>query len=300
MDVLDQVKAFVRVVESGSFTATAGELGVGQPAISRAVGALEARLGVRLLHRSTRGLSLTEEGERAYERALRVLEDVEALDGSRTTTPGRRRRIRVACPMAFGTLRLVSLVTEFTREHRDVEIDLRLTDSFVDLVEEGIDVAFRFGALADSAHVARKIGMLPRIVVASREYLRRCGTPKRLEDLASHECVVRGTQARDERWTFRTPQGERTIKVGGAVRVDNFLALREAVLAGAGIGLGGTVVFYEGRRLHPSLRRVLVPFALPSLPFHVVFRGDRFLPTRVRTFVDRFVEVARKEPWLET
>lgn len=293
MDTIDRLKIFLRVAESGTFSGVATELGLGQPAVSKAISALEERFGSKLLHRNTRGLSLTEEGERFYEQGLGVIERFDELQGAPASS-GARRRIRIACPMAFGTLRLIKLVAQFNRLHRDIELDLRLSDTFVDLVEDGIDVAFRFGALRDSAYVARKLGDLPRIVVASREYLRRAPPLRTVADLARHQCVVRGGQPSDATWTF----GERSVRVSGALKVDNFLALREAVLAGAGVGLGGTVTFFDGARLHPKLVRVLPSQPLSPLPVHLVFARDRFLPTRVRTFIDHFVAVVQREPWL--
>lgn len=291
MDTLERLKIFVRVAESGTFSGVATELGLGQPAVSKAISALEERFGVRLLHRNTRGLSLTEAGEAFYERGLAVIERFDELDGTRQT--GIRRRIRVACPMAFGTLRLIKLIARFNRTHPDVEIELRLSDTFVDLVEDGVDVAFRFGALDDSAYLARKLGELPRIVVASREYLRRAPPLRTVEDLANHQCVVR---ANDAVWKFGH---ERSVRVSGALKVDNFLALREAVLAGAGVGIGGTLTFFEGARLHPRLKQVLASQTLAPMPVHLVFQKDRFLPTRVRTFIDHFVEVVAAEPWIQ-
>ncbi|MFT3706455.1 MAG: LysR family transcriptional regulator [Archangium sp.] len=288
MDTVERLKIFVRVAESGTFSGVASELGLGQPAVSKAIGALEERFGVRLLHRNTRGLSLTEAGEAFYERGLAVIERFDELDGTQQT--GARRRVRVACPMAFGTLRLIKLVAAFNRLHPEIEIDLRLSDTFVDLVEDGVDVAFRFGALNDSSYLARKLGDLPRIVVASREYLRRAPPLRTLDDLAKHQCV-----ANDPVWKF----GERTMRVGGALKVDNFLALREAVLAGAGVGIGGTVTFFDGAGLHPKLKQVLTSHALAPMPVHLVFQKDRFLPTRVRTFIDHFVEVVAAEPWIQ-
>ena len=298
MDTLERLRIFLRVAESGSFSGTASELGVGQPTVSRAISALERRLGVRLMHRHTRGLSLTEEGSRAYEQSLRVLEQFEALVGARAAAPGKRRRIRVACPTAFGTLRLVQLMSGFSKAHPEVEVELTMSDAFVDLVEEGIDVAFRFGALDDSSLVARRLGWLPRMVVGSREYLRRVPPPKTPAELMQHACVVRGRERSDAVWTFGSPKGTTSVSVSGPLRVDNFLAVREAVLAGAGLALGGALLFYEGRSLHRSLQVVLPRYTLAPLPFHLVFQKDRFLPTRVRAFIDHFTAAVQQEPWL--
>ncbi|MBL8911683.1 MAG: hypothetical protein JNM17_13410 [Archangium sp.] len=128
-------------------------------------------------------------------------------------------------------------------------------------------------------------------MVASREYLRRAPPLRTIDDLTRHQCVVRG---QDSAWTF----GARSVRVSGALKVDNFLALREAVLAGAGVGLAGRVTFFEGTKLHPKLVRVLPSQPLTPLPVHLVFARDRFLPTRVRTFIDHFVEVVQREPWI--
>lgn len=298
MDSIARLRAFVRVVDSGSFTRAAYELGLGQPAVSRAVSALEADLGRKLLHRTTRGLSLTEEGKPAYEGALRVLEELARLEGEPTGAPSSPRRVRIACPLALGTLRLIGPLTAFSREHPELEIDLKLSDAFVDLVEDGIDIALRVGALADSNLSAKRVGELPRLVAASRAYLAEHGTPRHPRELAAHRCVVRGQTPADARFRFCDPNGETTVRVSGGLRVDNFLALREAVLAGAGIGLAGSFVFFDGDRLHPALRSLFPRMAPDPLPVHVVFQKDRFLPPRVRMALDFLIGVLENEPWL--
>jgi DNA-binding transcriptional LysR family regulator len=291
MDVVDSLRVFVRVAERGSFSATAAELGIGQPSVSKRVAALEARLGATLFKRNTRGLSLTEEGRRAYEHGLRVLESFDTLLEEKGDTGGRRRRIRVACPQAMGTLRLVPMMKDFSRQHPGVEVELLFSDRFVDLVEDGVDVALRFGALADSRYVARRLGWLPRTIVGSPAYFKRHPVPRTPEELAAHSCIVSGRQ---EVWKLTSPKRTVSVRVGGPLRVDSFLALRQAILSGLGLGLAGAVLFDRSDRV----QRVLPDFELAPLPFHMIFNKERFLPSRVRAFIDHFAARLPEQPWL--
>src|SRR5262245_16612613 len=209
VDRIDSVAAFVEAAERRSFTAAARRLARSPAAVTRAVGELETRLGVRLLNRTTRAVSLTEAGERFLAGARRVLADLDEIERAAAgegTAP--RGELRVTAPILFGRLHVSPIVLEFLGRFPDVSVGLSLIDRPVDLVEEGLDVAVRIGALAESSAIASRVGALHRIVVASPDYLARCGTPKTPADLGAHAIVAFSGIAGVDHWVFRGSAGE--------------------------------------------------------------------------------------------
>jgi DNA-binding transcriptional LysR family regulator len=279
---LNDVLTFTQVVRSGSFTAAARKLGIQKSGASRRVSALEESLGVRLLQRTTRALRLTDEGRVFYDHCLRALAELEdgklALGGT-TATP--RGVLRVTAPLSFGFLG--PFVAEFLQRWPEVEVELVCTDRVVDLVEEGFDVAIRAGKLPDSSLIARRIGSLPRFLVASPSYLRRKRQPRLPADLASHECVSFGT--RRSSWLLQSEGESIEVPVSSRLLVNDFDLLRQAVIAGLGIGLlpepDCALPLTEGR-----LKRILPAWTGVETPIHAVYPSSRHLSSKVKAFVD--------------
>ena len=279
---LNDVLTFARVVRAGSFTAAARELGVQKSSVSRRVSALEEHLGARLLQRTTRALRLTDEGRVFYDhcqRALAELEDAEeALSGM-----GARPRglLRITAPLSFGFLG--PIVAAFLRRWPEVEVELVCTDRVVDLVEEGFDVAIRAGKLPDSSLIARRVGSLPRFLVASPSYLRRKRPPRSPADLAAHDCVSFG--ARRSPWLLQSDGASIEVAVASRLLVNDYDLLRQTIVAGLGIGL-----IPEPDCLEPladgRLKRVLPAWTGVETPIHAVYPSLRHLSSKVKAFID--------------
>ena len=287
MDRFAVMSLFTRVVETGSFSRAAEELAMGQPTASKQIAALERRLGVRLLERSTRRLHATEAGREYYERCRRVLEEVDALESGVSagahTVAGR---IRVACPMAFGRLYVAPIVIGFMAAHREAEVDLVMNDRYVDLVEEGVDLSIRIANLSgDSLLHARRLGNGPRAIVASPAWLRRNGTPREPEELAAHPFAVYAYFDDPEYLSLHRGDERRDIRVRASLRVNN----AEVMLAAARAGLVPAVVpvWCAAEDLERgTLRRVLPQWEPPSSGVWAVYSSARHMPRRVRAFMD--------------
>ncbi len=305
MDRLSAMQTFVRVVESGSFSAVAREAQATQSAVSKQVAALERSLGAKLLSRTTRSLALTEEGERYFDQARRLVAEIAEAEASlRRGEQQLSGWLRVAASVGFGRLKLLPLVTTFLASHPGVKIDLRLNDGFIDLVEQGIDVAVRIGELADSSLVARRIGTTQRVLIASRKYMR--SLPKGLkalrtpEDLAQHNCIVYTELATQNAWSFSAGPGASapvgsttTIRTHGNLQTNSSEVVRAAVLSGMGIGFSPTWLF-EDEMPHGDLQRLLPDWAAAPIPMHAVSPSQRRHSAKVRAFTDHLV--AGSEP----
>ena len=275
-DTISLFRAFVRVVEAGSFTRVAQEQNSSQPTVSRQVAALEEHLGTRLFIRTTRKLTLTDDGRGFYERAKLAIEAVSEAEDA----VGRRRSrpsgaLRLAMPVVFGRLRVIPHLKEFLMRYPDVTIDLLMNDTNVDLVEEGIDLAIRSGEVTDAALIARKIGVTRRVVVAAPSYLRGKTLPTRPSDLAAHDCITFTGVAAGVHWRFEGPgpDGAVSVEVKGPVRTRNSEGIREAVLSGLGIGYapiwhltdeietGRLVVLLDGCEPNPDRSTRSIPHA---------------------------------------
>lgn len=303
MDRLTALHTFVRIVDSGSISAVARELGLTQSAVSKALAALERQLGATLLTRTTRQLTLTEAGMQVLEMARRVVAEVQELESSlargQQTLNGP---LRIAASGAFGRLHLLPLISSFLAQHPNVQVDLRLQDGFTDLVEQGIDVAVRIGALTDSRLVARPVGVSRRCLVARRDYLTEPGRAplRQPDDLASHACLVYTELQTRHAWTFQAgpgadaPLGEpRTVRVHGQLQSNSSEVIREAVLAGLGIAYAPDWLLH--RELATGEVAVLLPaWQVPPLPVHLVSPPDRRQSPKVRAFVEHAAEALRQ------
>jgi DNA-binding transcriptional LysR family regulator len=281
MDRIEDIEVFAEVAGQGSFTAAARRLNRSPTAITRAVADLEARLGVRLLNRTTRAVSLTDAGERFLVGARRVLADLSEIEQAAAGLGAAPRgELSVTAPILFGRLHVLPIVTEFLRAFPDVTVRLMLFDRPVDLVEEGIDAAVRIGALADSSAIATGLGHLRRVVVAAPDYLARHGTPERPDDIVGHDVVVFGGVG-GQQWEF----------TGRAVRVVPRLTVTtaEAAIDAAAAGIGITRVFsYQAVEAltRGAVTRILAAYEGEAIPVHLLYPGGAHRPPKLRAFVD--------------
>ncbi|MEO7336036.1 MAG: LysR family transcriptional regulator [Caldimonas sp.] len=284
LDNLQDIRIFTRVVGSGSMSAAARELDLSLALVSKRMAALEARLGIRLLHRTTRRQSLTVEGEEFHERCLRIMvevADAEALMLDRRG--GASGLLSVTATPAFGRQYLAPLVAEFQSAHADVSVRLVLSDDVVDLVSHRIDLAFRFGVLGDSTLMARRVAPNFRVLCAAPSYLERHGSPREPSDLAGHTCIVYGDNLQ-ERWTFRHDARLQSVQVRGRFGVTDGETAQALAVQGAGL-LFKSVWEVGGPLDAGQLVQVMPGYLGPSKPLHIVFPHTR-PPPRVRRFID--------------
>jgi DNA-binding transcriptional LysR family regulator len=301
MPALDGLDIFVRTVRAESFSGAARRLGLTPSAVSKQIGRLEDRLGVRLFNRTTRRLALTEEGRAFFERAERILGDLEDAERAISALHAAPRgRLRVSLPMAFGRLRISPLMAEFVRRYPEVTVDLVFNDRFVDLVEEGMDAAVRIGELTDSSLVARRLMDNRRIVCAAPDYIARTGEPREPEDLRRHNCLVYTYRQQRNDWRFFCPgEGEVTVTVSGSLEANNAEAIRDAALAGVGAALLPT--WLVGEDLEEGRLAELLPrHHQPDSAVYAVYPAGRHLSPKVRAFIDFLVEkLSQGHPLLE-
>lgn len=285
---LNRIATFVRVVEAGSFTAAARNLSLPISSVSRSVSRLEEDLGVRLLQRTTRKLSLTEAGQQYYEGvrgALGALEDAGAAASQASREP--RGTVRVTVPADFGGRFFMDVLNRFLGRHERVHVDVLLTNRRVHLVEEGVDLALRAGVLDDSSLMSRRIGETELGLYASRRYLEERGTPRTLGQLARHDCVLFRASGGVVRWRLTGPRGQEEVEVSGRLTLDSLTAVREAIAAGAGIGtLPVLRLPGEAVRGADTLVRILPRYAVKGSAVHLVWPSSRFLPRHVALFRD--------------
>jgi DNA-binding transcriptional LysR family regulator len=298
MDELAAIRTFVRVVDSGSFSAVAREAGLGQPAVSKQIAALEVRLGAQLLRRTSRSLSVTEAGQDFYESAVRVVDDLEravSRVGRGQTAPSGLIRVTVA--PVFGRVHVLPSLGEFFARFPDITVEVVVTDRAVDLVQEGIDVAIHNGPLTDSSVVARKIASTPIVTVATPAYLKRHGEPRSPSDLEGHQCItfVSGGAARP--WRFKGKLGEIVHHPKGRLRTNDAEQIRAGVLADLGLAHAPGWLFTR-EIASGHVRRILGRYERDPLSISAVHPGGRRLATKVRVFIDFLAEVLAAEPSL--
>lgn len=292
MDRLQAMTTFVRVVEAGSFSGAARVLNIGQPAVSKTVAQLERHLQVRLLLRSTHGLTPTEAGVRFYERVrLAIQEADEAEQAARGAGAGLSGRLRISAAPTFARLHVIPRLPRFLDAHPGLDVDVILDDRAIDLIAEGIDISLRMGALADSSVVARKLASSRRSVLATPDYLARAGTPQAPADLADHETVVYSQLGNV--WNFSRDGAQVSITVRGRTRFSAAEGIRAAVLAHMGLTIASDWMFApelaDGR-----VCRLLEGWLLPDIDLWAVFPTGRMASAKARMFAD-FVEAAMRE-----
>jgi DNA-binding transcriptional LysR family regulator len=286
------MEAFVLVVDTGSFSAAARRLNVGQPAVSKLVAQLEERLGVKLLVRTTRGLTATEAGLNYYERARRAIEEAdEAESAARGAGSGLTGRLRICGAVTFARIHLMPRLPEFLARHPELEMEVVLDDRNIDLVQEGIDVALRMGQLSDSSLTARRIASGRHVVVGTPAYFERTGKPTAPGDLAAHQAVIYDQQAGGQDWTFQR-DAEIAVTLKGRLRVSAAEGVRAAVLAHAGIAVASQWMF-SPEIADRTVQMVLQDWELPRIDLWAVFPTGRTATTKARTFTQFVQEVMR-------
>ena len=297
MDRLLAMEMFVRVAETGSFSKAAREFNTTQPTVTKQIAAAEARLGVRLLNRNTRGVGLTEPGALYYEKCKAVVRDAEEADNIVRLKQGQAQGLlRIGTSVAFGRRVVVPLALAYMQRNPQVQLDLTFEDRYVDLIAQGIDVAVRMGKLADSSLGARFLGMNPWVMVASPGYLRKRGVPKQAQDLGAHAALVYSSVVGDEVWRMRTPKGEAVnVAVAGRFRSNNLSAVLAAAREGMGIALMPRYVASDSLALG-QVREVLPDHTLAEQEIHAVFPSPKLVPGKVTALV-AFLQGRFTEGW---
>jgi DNA-binding transcriptional LysR family regulator len=290
MDRIDAMQAFVAVADLKGFAPAARKLGLSPSGVTRLIAALEDRLGARLLQRTTRSLTLTDAGARYLERIRRILADVEEAERSaeaeRTRPSGR---LAVSAPLGFGRLHVSPVMSTYLARYPEVTAELRLSDRMINLVEEGVDLAVRVGHLGDSTLVARRVGEMRRIVVASSAYLTQYGEPKTPEAVASHATIEFGAATAAPEWRF--VNDGREIRMTVAPRFTSNSADAAIQFAAQGGGLTRVLAYQAAEAIKDGrLKIVLAKFEPPALPIHIVYPTSRLLSAKVRAFIDLVVE----------
>jgi len=289
MDRLAAIEIFIRVVDTGSFSAAARHYDVGQPAVSKAISQLEEWLGVKLLLRTTRALTPTEAGTSFYQRARRAVEEAdEAVLAARGTASGLAGKLRVSAAVCFARLHIVPRLPVFLEQHPNLELELVLDDRNIDLVEEGIDLALRMGVLADSNMTARRLAEARRRVVGTPEYFERHGMPAEPADLLGHRAVIYTRDGGGEEWKFRKETAEVSVKMQGQVKITATEGVRAAVIADMGLAIASEWAFTPELK-SGKVVSVMDDWMLPPISLSAVYPTGRLASTKARQFAT-FVE----------
>jgi DNA-binding transcriptional LysR family regulator len=292
---LNEIVVFARVVQAGSFTAAAAQLGMPKSTVSRKVSELEERLGSRLLQRTTRKLSLTDVGRTYYDYCARIVGEVEEAERAVSSLQGKPRGLlRITAPVNVSFLG--PIVSEFLKRYPEVQMELFCTQRSVDLIEERYDLGIRAGALADSTLIARSLGTVRWFVVATPAYLKKHGRPRSPEELAQHDCVLFGAGAADTVVTLESGDTSVQVHVTPRLFVSDMDVLRAAVNAGLGIGVLAAFQCVEDLQAR-RLERVLRDWNVPSSPVHVVYPSTRHISPKVKTFIDHLQDRMNPSPW---
>jgi DNA-binding transcriptional LysR family regulator len=287
MDRIQAVRLFIRVVDFGSFSKAAAEMGIGQPTATKLIAQMEDKLGSRLLHRTTHGVTPTEIGALYYEKCKLIAHHVEEAETVAALMQSQvQGSLRISCSVAFGRRVLVPLVMQFMRDHPKLQIDLSFEDRYVDLVEQGVDLAIRMGRLADSTLGSRYIGLNPWVVVASGAYLEKHPAPVSPNDLAQHDALIYSTVQGDARWHFTGVDGQAiSVPVRGPLRSNNLSALLSAARSGMGIAALPWYVAHESIN-QGAVQSLLAGWSLPAQEIHAVYPSPRMVPAKVTEFIE--------------
>ena len=287
MDTLDGMRTIVAAVETGSFTAAGERQGISKALVSKYVGEVESRLGVRLFNRSTRRLSLTEEGQRYYDQAVPLLEEFSVMvDNVTGAQSAPRGLLRVSVPQTFGEMSLSPLIPKFLEAYPDLSLDLQLSDRMIDMLEEGIDVVIRIGGVDDSSLIARHIKTLPLTLCASPEYIAQHGEPFSAEDITQHTCIIDSNFRIGKQWPIVDPEGQTTsIEVSSNVAVNSPRAVKEIAIAGGGIGMIPRFII-ESELQKGELKEILPGYKTLEFGLFAIYPHRRYLSKKVRCFID--------------
>jgi DNA-binding transcriptional LysR family regulator len=294
---ISDLDIFARVARTGNMSAAGREMGLSPAVISKRISILEERLGARLFQRTTRQLTLTETGEGYFKRVVDILslvEEAEDFVSRRNTKP--RGVLKVTAPTTFSRLHIAPYLAGFLERFPDIELDFHLTDNFVDIIRDGFDLAIRIGELQDSSLVARKLATDYRVMCASPAYLEKHGIPKTLNDLEAHNCLSAGAQ---DMWRIDGPDGHRQLRVRGNIHSNSSEFIRQALLAGLGIGLRS--MWDIGPELASGALQVVLPQyrGASSIGIHAVYPCREFMPAKVSAMIEYLVEIYGPEPYWE-
>ncbi len=298
MDRVTAMTAFVRCVERGSFSAVGREMRMAQPTVSKMIASLEKHLGGKLFARSTHRLALTSEGQRFYEQCRAIVDAIETAEGSFKT--GREEIsgiVRLATSVSFGRTQVMTRMREFMQLYPSLRIDLQLNDRFVDIVEEGIDVAFRIGELKDSSLIARRIGTTYRVTVGTPDYFARHGEPKSPEDLKRHNCILYTGLTSQNEWPYTRKGRPHPVRVSGSFQTNSAEAIRGATLAGIGIAFAPAWLFGPDIVLE-RLKVVLADYPPKPVPIHAVSPANRRYSAKVKACVDFYQAGFERDPFV--
>ena len=296
---ISDLDIFARVARTGNMSMAGREMGLSPAVVSKRVSLLEDRLGARLFQRTTRQLTLTETGEGYFKRVVDILslvEEAEDYVSRRNTKP--RGTLKISAPTSFSRLHITPHLPEFLSRYPDIEFDMQLTDNFVDIIREGFDIAVRIGELEDSSLVARKLAKENRVLCAAPKYLTTAGTPKKIEDLDDHNCLLAGAQ---DEWRLNGPEGPATVRVKGNIRSNSADFIRTALTQGLGIALRAT--WDVGAELARGELVVVLPEYKGSSKngIFAVYPCREFMPSKVNAFIEFYGEVFDKDPaWQKT
>jgi len=297
MDPLDGITTFARVVDSGSFSAAARRLKISKSAVSTNVQRLEERLGIRLLNRTTRRLSLTEAGAAYYRHCARIVAEAEAAEQAATALQREPRgTLRISAPLSFGWMHVAPAIPSFLKRYPELAVDITLSAAHVKLVDEGLDLAIRIGVLEDSPLVVRKLAPSRLVLCAAPAYLKERGTPREPRDLGGHNCLCTGLLPWGDEWRLLGKRGETRVAVGGSVRSNSAELLRAAAIDGIGIAVLPTWAAGEPLR-SGMLQRVLEAWELPASTIYAVYPGNRLMSMKVRAFVDHLARCFGRTPY---
>lgn len=298
MDHINRLRLFIRVVETGSFSGAGKAEKVAQSTVSKEIATLEKRLNAQLVRRSARGFSVTESGQRLYDFAVGMLADLDAMENSiRSGDRSPKGRIRIAAPPVVSNRLIAPHLPEFLERYPDLAIDMEVSERYVSLVEDGIDIAIRIGVLGDSSLIARQIGNLEPVVVGSPAYLKSSGTPRSPQDLERYICLPYLFEGGSKAWKFQGADADITISPSARLRTNDAASVHAAVLAGYGLAQGPSWMFADdiaNGRLVP----VLADHRAGLVPIHAIATGTRRMTGAIKAFVDFVAEKIDDEPHL--
>jgi DNA-binding transcriptional LysR family regulator len=298
MNRFEELQTFVRVVETGNISRAAERMNIAKSAVSRRISDLETRLDVQLFHRNTRKLNLTASGEGFYQRAVRILCDLEEAETAITQQHGTLSGVlRVAVPLSFGLTHLGPAITDFMQTHPKIEFDLDFNDRQVDLLQDGFDVGIRIANLGDSSLIARPISSIHSVVGASPGYLKQFGTPQTPKELEQHACLIYSNLADPQVWKYQSPTGESgSVKVRATLKANYGEFMLSAAVKDQGIVLQPTFIAYKAIE-RGELIPILTDYQWPSIKAYAIYPQTRHLSYRVRAFVDFLVERFAGQPY---
>jgi DNA-binding transcriptional LysR family regulator len=299
MDKFQEMRVFAGVVEAGSFVGASDALEISKPAVSRYVADLETRLGVRLLHRTTRKLSLTEEGEVFYSRCRELLANIEEAEAEITSRSGHATgQLKVSAPVSFGLLHLAPLWAEFMARHSQVMLDVTLSDRMVDLVEEGFDLAVRIARLPSSSLISRKLSSTQIVLCASPDYLKAHGTPRHPTELAGHRVVAYSLLTAGEAWEFDGPDGRVSVKVEPTMRTNSGDTCRAVALRHQGVIRQPSFLIGDDL-LSGALVEIMPEYRASEFGIYAVYPTRKHVLPKVRLLIDYLVDALKVKAWAE-